>query len=154
MSMAVSMARLTYKWRPDNSDADLLTTSSNETIAITTPGGTVTQTWYYPSPADCLQCHTPQANYVLGVNARQLNTTFAYPGGVTDNELRTINRLGLLNPAIDEASIPGIERLYSLTNQTASYEQRARSYLDANCAQCHLPGGTGPSFDARASIRR
>lgn len=144
-----SVYGVTYKWRPDNSDADLLTTSSNEPIAIVTPGGVVTQTWYYPSPSDCLQCHTPQANYVLGVNARQLNTTYTYPSGVSDNELRTINRLGLLNPAIDESAIPGIEQLYSLTNSSASYQMRARSYLDANCAQCHVPGGTGPTFDAR-----
>ena len=140
---------VTYKWRPDNSDADLLTTSSNETFAITTPSGTVTQTWYYPSPADCLTCHTPVANYVLGVNTRQLNGNLTYSNGVTDNQLRAINRLGLFNPAIDEANITNYEQLSSITNPLASFESRARSYLDANCAQCHQPGGAGPSFDAR-----
>jgi uncharacterized repeat protein (TIGR03806 family) len=140
---------VTYKWRPDNSDADLLTTSSNENMAITTPSGTVTQTWYYPSPADCLTCHTPVANYVLGVNTRQLNGNFTYTNGVTDNQLRAINRLGLFYPAIDEAGISNYEQLFSITNPLASFETRARSYLDANCAQCHQPGGAGPSFDAR-----
>ncbi|PWU18561.1 MAG: hypothetical protein C5B50_08840 [Verrucomicrobia bacterium] len=140
---------VTYKWRPDYTDADLLTTSSNQNIAITTPSGVITQTWYYPSPSDCLQCHTPAANYVLGVNSRQLNGNLAYGNGVTDNQLRTLNRIGLFYPAIDEASITNFERLSSITNTAASFEERARSYLDANCAQCHQPGGNGPTFDAR-----
>ncbi len=70
---------VTYKWRPDYSDADLLTASSNQTVLITTASGTVTNTWYYPSPADCLTCHTPVANYVLGLNTRQLNTSQTFP---------------------------------------------------------------------------
>ncbi len=141
---------VTYKWRPDNSDADLLTTSSNEVIPITTIDGVTNQTWYYPSPSDCLQCHTRVANYVLGLNTRQLNGNLTYPAtAATDNQLRTLNQLGVFDPSFDEAAITNFDRMAALTNQSATLEKRFRSYIDANCAQCHQPGGNGPSFDAR-----
>ncbi|MGH7969183.1 MAG: chitobiase/beta-hexosaminidase C-terminal domain-containing protein, partial [Limisphaerales bacterium] len=68
---------------------------------------------------------------------------------VTDNQIRTLNRLGLLNPAINESSIGAYAQLSSITNLSESPQQRVRSYLDANCQACHQPGGDGPTWDAR-----
>ena len=139
-----------YKWRPDNSDAELLSSSLTEDIPIKTAGGgTRTQTWYYPSRQNCLECHNTHTTGVLGVKTRQLNRDFTYSSGVTDNQLRTWNHLGLFAPGFSDSDIPNLPKLAAAGDTTRSVEDRARSYLDANCSQCHRPGGTVANFDAR-----
>lgn len=139
-----------YKWRPDNSDADLLSTSQTEEIPIKTAAGEVrNQTWYYPSRQDCLTCHNANTSGVLGVKARQMNRPFIYPSGVIDNELRAWNHLGLFAPAVNEADLADLPTLAAADDTSRSLQDRARSYLDANCAQCHRPKGTVAYFDAR-----
>lgn len=140
---------VTYKWRGDNRDADLLETNLSEVIAIKTAAGMRTQTWYYPSRQDCLVCHTPLAGGVLGVKTCQLNRDFAYPSGITDNQLRAWDHLGFFQSGFSEARLPRYEKLAAGNDFDRSLEDRARSYLDANCSHCHRPGGTVASFDAR-----
>ena len=140
---------VTYKWRADNRDADLLDTNLTEAITIKTATGTRTQTWYYPSRQDCLACHTANAGYVLGVKTRQLNHDFVYPTGTTDNELRAWNHLGLFDTNLNEAALTNFPKLAGADDETRTLEDRARSYLDANCANCHRPHGTVAYFDAR-----
>jgi mono/diheme cytochrome c family protein len=143
----------TYRWRPDYSDADRVTNSATENITITTATGSRIQPWYYPNSTDCVTCHTPQSGGVLGAStARQLNGDFLYPGsGEMDNQLRTLNSVGLFNPAIDETAIEGYAHLARAEDTTASLHLRARSFLDVNCAYCHQPGGVRANFDARFS---
>jgi uncharacterized repeat protein (TIGR03806 family) len=139
-----------YKWRADGSDADLLTSSLTEQIPIrTASGGIRMQTWYYPSRKDCLQCHTARAGGVLGVKTRQLNRDLTYPSGVTDNELRAWDHIGLFSPSFGSSELARFPKLAAPDDTTRSLQDRARSYLDANCSQCHRPGGTGAYFDAR-----
>jgi uncharacterized repeat protein (TIGR03806 family) len=141
---------VTYKWRPDNSDADLVTDAITEDISIRTAAGeTRKQAWYFPSQNDCLRCHTPAAGYVLGPKTRQLNGDFAYASGTTDNQLRTWNHLGLFDPPLDESKIAGFDKLAAVADASAPLDLRARSYLDSNCAQCHRPGGVHALWDAR-----
>ncbi len=140
---------VTYKWRTDNTDADLLTTSLSENISIKTASGNRTQIWYYPSREDCLTCHTANAGGVLGVKSRQMNRRITYPSGVTDNQLRAWNHVGLFDPKLDDSELAAIPRLADANDNTRTVEDRARSFLDANCSQCHRPGGTVVSFDVR-----
>jgi uncharacterized repeat protein (TIGR03806 family) len=140
---------VSYKWRPDNSDADLVREGRLETIEVKTASGRRAGRWYYPGPTDCRQCHTLAAGGVLGVNTRQLNGDFTYPSGVVDNQLRAWNHLGLFEPAQSEADIQKLDHLAQLDAPGRSLEDRARSYLDANCAYCHRPGGAAADFDAR-----
>jgi len=138
-----------YKWRQDNRDADLLVTNLSEDIQVRTATGMRTQTWYYPSRADCLTCHTANAGLVLGVKTRQLNRDFTYPSGTTENELAHWNRLGWFDTNYSAADLKNYSKLARLDDSTRSLADRARSYLDANCAQCHRPKGTVAYFDAR-----
>lgn len=138
-----------YKWRADNSDADLLATNLSEVIPIQTATGVRMQTWYYPSRADCLTCHTANAGFVLGVKTRQLNRELTYPSGVTENELAHWNHLGWFDTNFSAAGLKNYSKLARLDDPARSLEDRARSYLDANCAQCHRPKGTVAYFDAR-----
>ncbi len=128
----------TYKWRPDNSDADLLRTNLTENIVIQTANGTRTQTWYYPSREDCRTCHTDRAGGVLGVKTRQLNRDL----------IKAWNQLGLFDHSPPEDLLPS-DFLARPDDTSRSLEDRARSYLDVNCANCHRPGGTVAYFDAR-----
>jgi len=61
-------------------------------------------------------------------------------GGVVDNQLRTLNHLKLIKLTKPAEQY---DKLVDPSNAGADLEARARSYLHANCAQCHVSAGGG-----------
>src|SRR5262249_8508642 len=131
---------------------DLLSSNLTETLSVQTATGLRTQTWYYPSRQDCKTCHTSIAGGVLGPKTRQLNRDFGYRSRTIDNQLRSWNHIGLFDPQLQESDIGGYARLAPPEDLSRSLEERARSYMDANCAYCHRPVGTVAYFDARYDV--
>lgn len=141
---------LTYKWRDDHSDADLV--STNGLIETVYFDGGKAQTWHYPSRQNCFECHNASTHYVLGVRTGQQNKVMTYPSSaVADNQLRTWNHLGLFSQPLDESTLPAQEAWVSVDDKSASLELRIKSYLAANCAYCHNPDNPleGVNYDAR-----
>ena len=107
------------------------------------------QPWYYPSRQDCVTCHNQQAGGTLGPSTRQFNRDMLFHGSTTDNQLRAWNHVGLFNNGPEEGDIPTLEKLHDHDDVTATLQDRARSYFDANCSYCHRPGGVQAFWDAR-----
>lgn len=145
----------TYRWNEAGTDASLIDESVTEELTITeVGGGTRKQTWSYPGRSDCMVCHTAAAGFVLGPKTRQLNSDLMYPvTGRVGNQLESLNHIGAFNPAIDINGLPGVLKSENIDDINASLENRARSYLDANCAGCHRPGGgTRSAMDLRLNV--
>lgn len=137
-------AGYTYRWNAAQTDADLLAGGEDGTYAVAdpaAPGGVRQQVWHFPSRTDCLRCHTPAAGDVLGVRTGQLRRDYAYPAA-TDDQLRAWNHVGLFTTDVGAAGAYGAWTRPE--DAAAPLGERARAYLAANCAQCHLPGGPAP----------
>jgi len=130
----------TYRWNNAQTDADLLETGGDETLSIVENGATRQQPYHYPSATECMACHTQASGRVLGVRSEQLNKDVSYTNA-TDNQLRSLNHIGLFNYNIGAPSqYPALSALDS----DASLEKRARSYLASNCSFCHQANGPTP----------
>jgi uncharacterized repeat protein (TIGR03806 family) len=139
-----------YEWRADQSDAEVLADVSGG-VKKAVPGGSPgqeSQIWHFPSRAQCLQCHTIASGVSLGVTLAQMNRDLTYPSGVTSNQLETWEHIGLFSRPLPR---PLPVALPAQEDNSASVDARARSYLHANCANCHRPAGTFEGIDLRAN---
>jgi hypothetical protein len=133
-----------YEWNDAQTDAVLLPSGKTKTVGA--------QTWTFPSRVECLRCHTLGAGRTLGLEVAQLNRDYTYPGEeLPTNELARLEHIGIFASPLgaDPSALPA----YPAPFGDAPLSDRARSYLHANCAQCHRPsGGAGrATMDLRYS---
>ena len=140
---------LTYRW-------DTLTNASlvpeeglDEQFTITDGSLTRTQVWHYPGRGECRICHTLPGGLALGFNTAQLNREHSY-GTTSENQLAALSRAGYFsNPVPGSEALPA---LASSSDTAFSVEHRVKSYLAANCSQCHQPDAIPVGlWDARFS---
>lgn len=137
---------LVYRWREDGSDAELLADAAFASVTVTGTAGSETFDYEFPSRGACLRCHNDAAGGALGIESAQLNRTFAYPTN-SANQLQALDHAGYFTTAPpDPATLPVLPAI----DGVESVDERARTYLDVNCSNCHRPdGGTPVNMDLR-----
>lgn len=135
-----------YHWNDEQTDATLVEKAgADRTFKIRRTDGTVReQQWRYPSRTECMVCHSRAAKFVLGLSTLQLNREHDY-GDIRSNQLEVFRSFGMLPQA---KAADEYQRLVDPADDSQELSVRVRSYLHANCAQCHVWAGGGNSqFD-------
>jgi uncharacterized repeat protein (TIGR03806 family) len=145
----------TYVWNDEQTDASLLDAAGLDRVFTIrdpkAPGGERRQTWHFPSRSECILCHTMPAKFALGVNTLQMNKDHDY-SGVVANQLRTLDHLGIFTKPLPEPP-EKLPHLVNYEDESLDLNLRARSYLHANCAHCHMKwGGGNAEFQLLATL--
>ena len=134
-----------YIWNDEQTDATLVNAAGTDRIFTiqdsSVPEGSREQSWHYPSREKCMECHSRAVNYVLGLTTLQMNKVHNY-GAVSDNQLRTLNHIGVFKKPLSK-SPEDYPKLADPYNPKEPLDARARSYLHAACANCHVHTGGG-----------
>ncbi|MGH1339190.1 MAG: c-type cytochrome [Aureispira sp.] len=134
----------TYLWDDHQKDAQLVTGGFNKMVNfIDVEGKPQVIAYQLPSNRACASCHN--VNEVLspiGPKLRNLHTTIPSAIGPI-NQLSYFQGVALLD--LFDVSTVGTLPDYQDTNY--SLEERARAYMDINCAHCHDAKGSSPDLN-------
>jgi hypothetical protein len=158
-----------YQWDDAQTDATIIGTldygsdvgvSAMFNVTPTKGGAMQTITWNYPSRNDCITCHTPitpqttpVSGYTIGPETHQLNRVAT---GDTMNQIDKFAGMGMFETAPSKPYLEALVAPYpgqaGSPPAGATLDQKARSYLHANCAFCHRPDGKWSGFDVRYDV--
>lgn len=123
---------MNYKWNAEQTEAEKWITGAQVPITLTDDAGhRISTNYQIPNTNDCKRCHASAGTLIpIGPKARNLN----YHG-----QLEKWATAGILQ------GMPEIGKVtkFPVWNDSVHYtvNERARAYLDVNCAHCHTKGG-------------
>ncbi len=137
---------LPYKWYEHLSDGYI--SVAGDSIASVITHNSVSESFNYQIPTfgQCSTCHKGEdANGTalitpIGLKARHLNKIINHNGSDI-NQLTLWNNLGVITGLPENLAV--IDTAPNWRDESVNIEQRAKAYLDINCAHCHTDGGAG-----------
>jgi uncharacterized repeat protein (TIGR03806 family) len=131
---------LPYVWNDEQTEAVFKVAGATRDVRwIHSDGKEHTLQYLVPNVNQCLGCHeTNLKMQPIGPRARHLNKPFTYPDG-PDNQLAHWTRMGILEGAPSPEQAPRAPVWNDPS--TGTLDQRARAWLEINCAHCHNPQG-------------
>ena len=133
---------MSYIWDADQKEAFLKRTGAIIPATLQRADGRREEFAYLaPNENQCAGCHatdtTTRAIHPIGPKARHLNTLSPIVAGA--NQLDHWRETALVSGDFDVADAP---KNAVWTNPAAPLAERARAYLDINCAHCHKADGS------------
>lgn len=127
---------VSYIWNEDQSEAYLSLVGGTIQTSFSDEDGIIRSVRYRaPNKNQCKECHQINASMTpIGPKARNMDLSLSY-SDKPQNQLAKWHDLGWIDQDIDFMKMVN----YSSLNEDIG--DRARAYLEINCAHCHIPGG-------------
>ncbi|GAB4032953.1 SO2930 family diheme c-type cytochrome [Spirosoma gilvum] len=143
---------LDYVWNDEQTDALLEVAGDTKTVSYIDAEGKAQQhPFTIPNLNQCKGCHNrAEVMTPIGPSVRQLNGDLVYGTSRRENQLVHWQRMGLLTgmPALEKCPKTPVWN----KPETGALNDRARAWLDINCAHCHNPKGPAMTSGLNLSI--
>jgi len=131
-----------YKWNNSQTEAYLIKEGASESLEQVLPSGQIKRfTYEIPSISECTTCHNSN-NTVRPIGPKVANLNIPQWGGPNISQLESWVNKGYLSAT----SVNNLPELPQWDKSNHSLSQRARAYLDVNCAHCHNPSGVASDW--------
>ncbi|MFT7640602.1 MAG: putative heme-binding domain-containing protein, partial [Pirellulaceae bacterium] len=129
-----------YLWDDDGKEANLVDEAgaARTIFAQNGHGDLIERTWRVSAVNECRLCHNAGSNYVLGFVPNQLD--LPHPDAKSVHQAAALLKQGVVSN-LAKLNDDDPLALVDPHDDSHSIDDRARSYLHANCSMCHHPRG-------------